>query len=144
MDNRNKALFASLTSFFIILLFFRILSIVDHSSFSLTRIFLHVFVVVILNLRNRVTWALGLVFFFYGLFYYLFISGRIPYPSEVVFTLPIVEFFFGDKHGFSNTGIIVPLLLWVPPFFYVGMIAWFFTKKIRTIYSSIDIFSSKS
>lgn len=139
MDNRTRTLFKSLTYIFIILLVFRIVSNINLGLFPLTRIFVHVFIIVILSLRDKVTWTLGIIFFSCCLIYYLFISAGITYPSEVEFTLPIVELFFGDKHGFSNAEPIVWLLLWMPLPFYLGITAWFLTKKIRNLYSSVDI-----
>ncbi len=141
MDNRTKALFISLTFLFVILLTLRVISFIDHGSFSFSKIFPHVFMIVILNQRNSITWALGVIFFLYGLYYYLFIPARIAYPSEIEFTLPIVELFFGSKHGFSNARLIVALILWAPLFFYLAMIVCFFTRRIRKIYSSFNIFS---
>lgn len=85
------------------------------------------------SIRRKITWFFGFVLAFYAIYYYLSIRLWIAYPRNIDFTLPIVEFFYGDESGYSTSSSIVSFLFVIPPIFYTCYFVIYLKIIIRLI-----------
>ncbi len=83
--------------------------------------------------RSKIFWLMGILYFIYGI-YEIWLRKYVEYPSDMLFTLPLVEFFCGDGEGYSSKGYLPGILFSFPSFFYPFAIIFFLLKSTRNNY----------
>jgi hypothetical protein len=84
--------------------------------------------------RTKLTWALAMLLFVYGLYYYFFKRIWVAYPGAFEFTLPLKELLYGDKHGYTTGHSFQRWLTLFPFIFYIVSVCLFLTKSVRKLY----------